>query len=111
MREKIRDPLRICHALKAINKIELFMEGKGTEDLNEEGVLFYAIVKNLEIIGEAIYMLSPDFKHSHHTINWLDFEKLRHVLVHGYYTINPKIVYEIVKNDIPALKYKLLDLG
>ena len=83
------------------------MDGKEETDLQDESILFYAVVKNLEIIGEACYMLTLDFIQSHPEINWQDYTKLRHVLVHGYYQINPSIVFEILRHDIPILKEKL----
>ena len=103
MRESIKDPSRIHHIHKAIKKINDFMNGKTAADLENESILFYAIVKNLEIIGEAIYKLTIEYKNSHPEVPWSDYEKLRHVLVHGYYTINSNIVYDIVKEDLPEL--------
>ena len=107
MREPLRDPSRIFHIQKAINKIENFMDGKTLQDLDDESVLFFAVVKNLEIIGEAAYKLTDEFKSAHSDVLWQDYVKLRHVLVHGYYTINPQIVFDICKDDIPKLKQQL----
>ena len=104
MRETIKDLSRIQHIQKAIYNLERFLEGKAVEDIENESILFYAVVKNLEIIGEAAYMLSKDFISANQEINWQDYIKLRHVMVHGYYTINPKIVFEICMDDIPKLK-------
>ncbi|MCH5234879.1 MAG: DUF86 domain-containing protein [Muribaculaceae bacterium] len=107
MREKLKDPSRILHIKKAIDKIETFMKDKSLDDMRGEGVLFYAVVKNLEIIGEASNLLTEEFRTTNSFINWNDYIKLRHVLVHGYYTISPEIVFEICKNDIPDLKILL----
>ena len=111
MREKIRDNGRIFHIKKAIANIEKFLINKEESDLDNESILFFSIVKNLEIIGEAIYMLSLDFKNSHTQFNWEDYAKLRHVLVHGYYTLNYKIIFEICKQDIPNLKQYISSLS
>ena len=72
--------------------------------------MFYAVVKNIEIIGEASYMLTKEFKLSHSNIPWQIMEKMRHVFVHGYYTISPKKVWETVQEDLPILKKQLTDL-
>lgn len=111
MREKVKDPSRILHIKKALSKIKEFLTDKHLTDLEDESVLFYAVVKNLEIIGEAAYMLTEEFKAAHPEIEWLDYEKLRHVLVHGYYTINPRIVYEICIEDLPKLEERINSLG
>lgn len=66
-------------------------------------MLYYAIVKNLEIIGEAAYMLTPDFKESHADTDWKDIINMRHILVQGYYQIDSRIVWATIKNDLPPL--------
>jgi uncharacterized protein with HEPN domain len=65
MREPVRDQGRLRHILGAIDNVLEFMEGKTTADLRQDRILFYAVVKNIEIIGEAAYMLSEEFKASH----------------------------------------------
>ena len=55
-------------------------------------------------------MLTNDFKQTHNTIPWQLIEKMRYVLVHGYYTISPEKVWETVQNDLPFLKEQLRKL-
>ena len=107
MREKLKDTSRLIHIHQALNKIEEFMNGKNMNDLDGESVLFFAVVKNLEIIGEASNLLTEEFRRGHPEVPWRDLIKLRHVLVHGYYTINPRTVYEIITEDLPAIKVKI----
>ena len=73
-------------------------------------LLFFAVVKNIEIVGEATYMLTKEYKQSHSSIPWLVIEKMRHVLVHGYYTISPEKVWDTVHEDLPVLKQQLIAL-
>lgn len=73
-------------------------------------ILFFAVVKNIEIVGEATYMLTKAFKGSHSTIPWQIIEKMRHVLVHGYYTITPEKIWETVQEDLPVLKEQILEI-
>lgn len=61
MRESERDPLRIEHMKEAISRVNEYMEGKTYDDLKENSMLFYAVVKNIEIIGEAAYKLTKEF--------------------------------------------------
>lgn len=58
----------------------------------------------MEIIGEAVYMLTKEFRDTHPEINWRQIEGMRHVLVHGYYTINPQSLWETIEYDVPELK-------
>lgn len=67
-------------------------------------------MKNIEIVGEAAYMLTKDYKQNHQIVPWQVIEKMRHVLVHGYYTISPDKVWETVEVDIPILKKQIVAL-
>ena len=104
MRERIRDLGRLEHMLEHIDRANQFMEGKSLADLEKDAMLRYAVVKCLEIIGEAAYMLSLEFKDAHPQTPWNVIIKMRHVLVHGYYSIQMPIVYDIVINDFPNLR-------
>ena len=65
---------------------------------------FYGFTKLVEVIGEAVYMLSTEFRDSHSDVNWRQIERMRHVLVHGYYTIAPESLWDTIEVDIPELK-------
>ena len=104
MREAIKDRGRLEHMLAAIENVEEFTKDINLDDFVKSKVLFFAVVKNIEIVGEATYMLTKEYKQSHQSVPWLVIEKMRHVLVHGYYTISPEKVWETVQEDIPLLK-------
>ena len=110
MREEVRDRGRLEHMLTAIENVEEFTENISLEEFMKSKVLFFAIVKNIEIVGEATYMLTKEYKQSHTSVPWLVIEKMRHVLVHGYYTISPEKVWETVQEDIPLLKEQIVAL-
>ena len=108
MREPVRDRGRLEHMLLAISNVEEFTKDVTLEDFVKSKILFFAVVKNIEIVGEATYMLTKEFKESNQSVPWIVIEKMRHVLVHGYYTISPEKVWETVQEDIPILKKQLL---
>ena len=108
MREAERDSMRIEHMLKAVEKISQFMEGKSLKDLENDELLFFAVVKNIEIFGEAAFMLTKEFKEKHNKIPWKPIEGMRHVLVHNYYSIDPKEVYKVYSENLPELLPQLL---
>ena len=110
MREAVRDKGRIEQMLAAIAKVEEFTNGVSAEEFVNSKVLFFAVVKNIEIVGEATYMLTKEFRESHQSIPWLVIEKMRHVLVHGYYTVSPEKVWKTVQEDLPVLKEQLANL-
>ena len=74
------------------------------DEVVADSIIFYGYVKQVEIIGEAVYKLTPKFREEHPEVNWDDIEGMRHVLVHGYYKIRPNQLWETVQNDIPELK-------
>ncbi len=108
MREPIRDKGRLEHILQSINNLQDFSQGKSLEDLQNDHVLYYALVKNIEIIGEAAYMLTIEFKSAHTEVNWRDIISMRHVLVHGYYAISPGHVWSVIEHDIQPLKIQIV---
>ena len=110
MREAIKDRGRLEHMLLAIDNVEEFTKDISLDDFVKSKVLFFAVVKNIEIVGEATYMLTKEYKQSHQSVPWLVIEKMRHVLVHGYYTISPEKVWETVQEDIPLLKEQIIAL-
>lgn len=71
---------------------------------------YFAVLKNVEIIGEASYMLSSEFKEAHSEIPWKDIIKMRHVLVHGYAVVLPELLWQTALEDVPKLKKQIEEL-
>lgn len=107
MREQIRDKGRLEHILQAINKVFEFSSGVDKADFQKDSILYFAIVKNIEIIGEASYMLSLDFKNSHPDTDWQAIIAMRHFLVHGYYHVDPEEVWNVIEQDLSPLKSQI----
>ncbi len=77
------------------------------EELAADKLRYFAVVKNVEIIGEAAYMLSLEFKEKHNSVPWNDIIRMRHVLVHGYATILPELLWHTALKDVPVLKRQI----
>ena len=107
MRERIKDYDRLLHIMEAIANVFEFLEGKTVDDLTNDKLLFYGVVKNVEIIGEAAYMLTNEFKDQHPATPWIDIVGMRHVLVHGYYTASPLFIWDTYKNDLDVLRHQI----
>ena len=110
MREKIKDKTRLLHIVEAIDNIAEFLEDKTFEAYSNDKILKFAVIKNLEIIGEAAYFLTKEFKNQHKTIEWQDLIGMRHILVHGYYQIKDEIVWATVETDLEPLKREVLSI-
>ncbi len=104
MREKIRDKERLKHILEAIDVLIANKSKHSLEEILDDPIVFYGFVKYVEIIGEAAYMLTKDFKATHLEVEWEVIEGMRHVLVHGYYKIKPKQLWNTIEYDIPILR-------
>lgn len=103
MRETLRDPSRLRHMIDSINNVFLYMEGKSESDLVSNSMLFFAVVKNIEIVGEAAYKLTLEFKDTHPATPWRQIVAMRHILVHGYYQVSASEIYNVYKTDLPGL--------
>ena len=107
MRETNKDKGRLEHILESINYIFEFSEGIEFEEFKSDMKLRFAIIKNLEIIGEASNMLTNEFREQNPETPWRELINLRHVLVHGYYQIKFELIWEIIQKDLPALKEQI----
>lgn len=103
MREALRDPSRLRHMIDSINNVNQYMEGKSESDLASNSMLFFAVVKNIEIVGEAAYKLTLEFKEQHPATPWRQIVAMRHILVHGYYQVSASEIYNVYKKDLPNL--------
>ncbi|MCQ2974628.1 MAG: DUF86 domain-containing protein [Bacteroidales bacterium] len=108
MREQLNDTQRIEHIIQAVNQLIENKDLYTLEELKNKPIEYYGFVKLVEIIGEATYKLSSEYKKSHQNFPWQLMEKMRHVLVHDYYRITAEALWTTIQYDIPELK-KLLD--
>ena len=107
MREKIRDKGRLEHILESIDNVVEFTKGITFEDFINNKILRFAVVKNIEIIGEASYKLSKEIRETNNNIEWEAIIGLRHVLVHGYYQINKERLWKIIQKDLLPLREQI----
>ena len=103
MREQPKDRNRLQHILEAIDIILGRCDGMMREDLTADKVLFGGIVYYTMIIGEAAYNLTKAFCKDHPETPWELIAKMRHNLAHGYYQVDPDIVWSVIQNDLQPL--------
>ena len=104
MRERLRDRERLVHILTAIDNLLDGSKRYTMEQAEKDAIIFFGFVKQLEIIGEATYKLTNEFREEHPETPWNKMEGMRHVLVHGYYLISPGKVWNVIENDLPTLR-------
>lgn len=110
MREPARDNGRLRDILTAAGNVKEFTQGLSFDGFISDKMRYFAILKNVEIVGEAAYMLSNEFIAAHSDIPWRKIIRMRHVLVHGYSAILPEILWETAIHDIPTLYQQIVEL-
>ena len=98
-----RDSARLKHMLDASKKAVAFTQDRKRADLNSDEMLSLAIIRLLEIIGEAAKAVSAELKEQHPQIPWRQIAGTRDRLIHGYFNVDMEIVWTIVTKDLPKL--------
>jgi len=95
------------HILEECRFIRTATSGMTKEQLLENEVVKRAVVRSLEIIGEACKKIPADVKLKWHTISWKNMAGMRDRLIHDYVGINYSIVWDVVRNKIPELEKQI----
>lgn len=107
---KDRNKLFLLHIRDAIEKIESYM-GEGTfSEFAQKNLLFDAVVREIEIIGEAANHLSEDFIEKHPKIPWKEITGIRNKLIHDYWQLDLQVIWDTLQKDLPQLKEQILAL-
>ena len=101
------DATRLNHMLDAAHEAIEFAQGHARSDLESNRMLVLALVKDIEIIGEAAYQVSTETREQLPDIPWEDIIGMRHRLVHAYFAINLDILWRTVEEDLRPLVAKL----
>ena len=104
MRERIRDKGLLEDILEYSDNVIGFVKDLTLDDFISDKRTYYAVMKNIEIIGEASYKLTHDFKDKHPQTPWKIIQGMRHILVHDYAQIVPKILWDTAKHSIPGFR-------
>lgn len=102
------DQVYLRHILDAVEKIETYPTGQTYESFSNNNMIIDAVVRELEIIGEATNHLSDLLRESHPEIPWRDAIDMRNILIHEYFGVRTHLVWDTCKEDLPKLK-KLID--
>ena len=97
------DLIRLRHMLAASKEAMEFAADKTRMDLEKDRLHMLAIIKSIEIIGEAASKVTETFKTENSNIPWNDIINMRNRLIHAYFDVNLDIVWQTVKTDLPDL--------
>jgi len=93
--------------LRAIERIEEYAGDLSYKDFCENQLVQDGVVRNLEIIGEAVKNLPKDVQKKYPTVEWKKIAGLRDILIHAYFGVDRDIVWDVVINNIPDLKKQI----
>lgn len=96
--------------LEAAGKICPYTEGMTYQTFCENSLVADAVVRNLQIIGEAAKKIPKEVRQAHSRIEWQKIAGLRDILTHEYFGINFKIIWDVVVNKIPELQRQIRDI-
>lgn len=97
------DVIRLQHMRDAAAEALQFAARKTRADLDHDRMLILAILKDLEIIGEAAGRVSREIKQCNPTVPWDEIVGMRNRLIHGYFDVNLDVVWETISHDLPEL--------
>jgi uncharacterized protein with HEPN domain len=97
------DELRLRHMLRYSREIMALAQGKARAALDRERLLNLALVRLIEIVGEAACRVSAETHASHPEIPWAQITNMRNRLIHGYDSVDFDILWQTVIEDIPEL--------
>ena len=103
MRDPLKDKGRLQHMLDMAVLLDHEKVNHSLDMIKRDRVAFFGLSKIVEIIGEAAYKITKEFKVSHSELPWRQIEGMRHILVHGYFSIVPEVLWDVIENDIPTL--------
>jgi uncharacterized protein with HEPN domain len=96
--------------LDAIRRIEGYTKGVKREDFLENLMMQDAVMHQIEIIGEASNSISDEFQEKNSHLPWIQMRAIRNKIIHDYRGVNLQIIWDTVRNDLPALKLQVQEL-
>ncbi|MBK7377959.1 MAG: DUF86 domain-containing protein [Ignavibacteriales bacterium] len=87
-----------------------FVEDVTDKDFSRNRMLILSVIKDIEIIGEAASKISVEIKSHYPEIPWLDIVGMRNRLIHGYFDVNIKLVWNTTQHNLPPLIKSLKEL-
>ncbi len=87
----------------ACEKISRFTAGMTFQDFIADDRTYDAVLRNLEVIGEASRNISAEYQQAHPIVEWRAITALRNIVAHEYFGIKDEIIWDVVQNKIPSL--------
>jgi uncharacterized protein with HEPN domain len=93
--------------IESIDRIEKYISNMNYNNFSKSDITIDAVVRNFEIIGEASKQLPKKVKDKYRDVEWQAMIDFRNVIIHEYFGVSLKIMWDIIKNELPTLKRNL----
>lgn len=100
---RAEDRIRVLHMVEASQTAMRFVSGRKRIDLQTDQMLLFAVVRAIEVLGEAANKVSEDVRTANTDIPWKGIVGMRNRLIHAYFDIDTDMVWETVQVEIPAI--------
>jgi uncharacterized protein with HEPN domain len=97
------DRIRLRHMIEAAETVGAFVVGHHRADLDTDRMLLFALVRAIEIIGEAASKVSPETRVIAPSVPWVQISGMRNRLVHAYFDIDPDVLWRTAIEEVPSL--------
>lgn len=105
------DLVRLRHMIEAAESAIEFVSGRERSDLDTDRMLLFAVVRAIEIIGEAANSISDETRAAEPAVPWRAMVGMRNRLIHAYFSVNTQLVWQTVMTEIPAILPKLREIA
>ena len=96
--------------LESVDKIERYVKGMSYDNFVENEMIIDAVIRNLEVIGEASKNIPENIREQYTTIPWRRIIGLRNIMIHGYFGIDLSIIWEIITKNLPETKPSIVEM-
>lgn len=100
----------LLHIRDAINAIKEFVKDMSKEEFFRNNLVQSAVIRQVEIIGEATKNLTKEFKRKYRQIPWKEIAGMRDVLIHEYFRVDVDAVWKVINEDIPELENQISEI-
>lgn len=96
-------PLRVQDMLEAIARIQSYVAGMSFDEFRTDAKTVDAVVRNIEILGEAANSIDPEIRARHLDIPWREIRAVRNIVAHAYFGVSLPIIWQTINEDLDPL--------
>jgi len=102
--------LYLRHILDAITTVEKYLQGVSESQFNDTQLIQDGVIRQIEIVGEAVRHISKDIRNTYPEVPWQDIAGMRDKLIHDYFGVDIEKVWLTAQEDLPVFKKQVLGI-